>query len=271
LTPVPGAAPRATHAQGTTPTPTLTVAPIPTAFPTPPLPPSYGPTPPYCGSGSSYYPYYGSPYGYPTASGSTCFALLAGTNSATTLWTGNYNQTGYLLLRTSASGSTILPRGGLILPTQAITYTDSPLGADPLYCYMALPVGGSPVQLMGNSDLLCTFPNSRSGTAPRNVTIGGTENGLVNFTWTPPTGSYDGYALVELGSSPRVVPIAPPLGLTTTSASVVARSGPTCYTLVATFQGQIAGHSDLVCAAPWLSMLGAASANTGAATSTPRR
>lgn len=174
-------------------------------------------------------------------------------------WTGGMAQTGYRLLRLSRSGSAVLPPDGAPLPASATSYSDTSTLTDPAYCYTVLPLG--PAGPVGNSDLLCGFPGTRSlSWVPSGFTIRLNESSRASLTWAPPECpavcaalAVDGYVLVVLGG--RGVAIGPLPG-SATAATHDTGGLPTCYVVVALSGSTPIGNTDALCGLPGLSRLG---------------
>lgn len=183
----------------------------------------------------------------PPGPGGRGFGITLSAGGVAMTWARGVGQTGYSIVRFSATEATILPPTGPLAAT-ATSYTDNSRLVG-FSCYVLLPLdGGSPI---GASDLLCVIPNTRSATgAPQEFTLRLQQSNVASFTWTsPPGGGQDGYVLVLLGAS------AIRLSGTATAA-VHSMSGPTCYVLVATSGSRPTGNTDGVCGVPGFSTLG---------------
>jgi glutamyl endopeptidase len=162
--------------------------------------------------------------------------------SAILNWNGGNVQDGYAVWR--ASDNTILT----LLPAGATSFTDTtaPSGG----CYAVIPVAGSPLSPIGISDVLCYFA-SVSGTAPTNFTLQLNQSQTASFNWTP----------AGLSTSYWLLPIdRPPIQLLGSATSAQHNTGglPTCYVLAAIGQdGNPTGNTDILCAFPGVSSLGA--------------
>jgi glucose/arabinose dehydrogenase len=169
------------------------------------------------------------------------FALHAG--SAIMSWSCGTGQSGYVLARLGTFAALLPPNG--VLASTATSYTDGfPLG---LSCYVLFALAGSPATGIANSDGLCLLPNVRSATrAPAGFTIQLDEGSTAQLSWGPPTGEYDGYTLVVLGSSEAPIGLGPSVTSTTHATGGTAR----CYVLLVTSASALVGNSDVLCGIP---------------------
>jgi hypothetical protein len=169
------------------------------------------------------------------------FALRAG--SAIMSWSCGTGQSGYVLARLGTFAALLPPNSALA--STATSYTDGfPLG---LSCYVLFALAGSPATAIATSDGLCLLPNVRSATrAPAGFTIQLNEGSTAQLSWGPPTGEYDGYTLVVLGSSEAPIGLGPSVTSTTHATGGTAR----CYVLLVTSAGALVGNSDVLCGIP---------------------
>jgi hypothetical protein len=92
---------------------------------------------------------------------------------------------GYRLLRWSpTSGYSYLPVTNSKILAPANSYSDTSVLADQIYCYELLPFGSSN-NTLGQSDLLCIYPHSASGTdAPGLFTIRLDQSSVAKLSWS---------------------------------------------------------------------------------------
>src|SRR4029077_7493357 len=98
-------------------------------------------------------------------------------------------------------------------------FTDDSTLIDEEYCYLVMPVGGTPPSVnnsLGFSDFLCLYSAPATGSAPGLFTARLDQTNIANLTWTGP-GGQTGYELTVSkfdGSANQVISI--PGGLTAT-------------------------------------------------------
>jgi hypothetical protein len=168
---------------------------------------------------------------------------------------GSGAQAGYVVLRLSSSGLTVLPRGAP-LPRETTSFYDPDVNCcdgtsppDAFYCYMVVPVGPQG-GVLGNSDLLCVLPNTHQGVYADyiGVSLKQSSTATVDRFATAPLVPFigvrrltDGAALVYPAPEPRWQ--YPPPTYDTQGA-------PTCFAILVVRDGQSGGNSDWICAFP---------------------
>jgi hypothetical protein len=114
--------------------------------------------------------------------------------------------------------------------------------------------------VLGNSDALCSIPDTASGAAgPQHTGIQLNQSNMATLAWTPP-GGQTGYTVFTIplnGAPAGSFTLAAPLRRTMHDTGGV----PTCYVVAALSGAAIAGTSDVLCALPGSAAL------TGAGTS----
>jgi hypothetical protein len=79
---------------------------------------------------------------------------------------------------------------GNTLPGSATSFTDNRSFNRLNYCYTVAPLGGVPQAALGNSDVLCQFPQSGiNRTQAGNLSLGLNQTTTTNLVWTAPTGT----------------------------------------------------------------------------------
>jgi hypothetical protein len=160
-------------------------------------------------------------------------------------WSCGADQLAYVIARFGTSNA-VLPLGGALPPT-ATSFRDLTHAA--LDCYTVVPLGGSPVVPVANSDVLCSLPNVASVfRSPQNFAIRLNESNSATLTWSPPFGGHDSYILVVLGAGDSGIPLGG--GLTATSQDTGGI--PRCYLLLTILGGNVVGNSNAACALPGL-------------------
>ena len=179
------------------------------------------------------------------------FGLTSATTGALMSWTGGTVQTGYLVLRLSATGNQILPASGVI-PAGATTFTDSAVPAG-LACYILVPVGigTAPLAL---SDMLCLGTAVQAGAAPGSFTIRMNQSTNASLSWTSP-GPQTGYVLIALDGSPSTE-----LAASATSVTLPLGAASRCYILVARIGTSAIGLTDVLCGFAGVTTFGTSSA-----------
>jgi uncharacterized repeat protein (TIGR01451 family) len=161
------------------------------------------------------------------------------------------------------SGFTFLPIAGP-LPGSASSFTDVTAVADQAYCYLlalfnGLPPGGG--TFIGQSDLLCVYPNSGTGTQPGAFSVRLDQGQIATLSWTAPQG-VNWYTLTALtfdGSAPRSRILSP--GLTSVTDDTLGKA--TCYVLEAQSIFGAIGKASTLCAVPHIATVSGASAAGG--------
>lgn len=179
------------------------------------------------------------------------FGLTSSSGGAGMSWTGGTVQTGYLVLRLSATANQILPTSGVI-PAAATAFSDSSVPSG-LACYILVPVGigSAPLAL---SDMLCLGTAVQAGAAPGSFTIRMNQSTNATLSWTAP-GPQNSYLLVALdGSSSTDIPG------TATSVTVPLGAASRCYVLVARIGTSAIGRTDVLCGFAGVSTFGSSSA-----------
>ena len=172
---------------------------------------------------------------------------MAATGTPNLAWDAGASQTGYAVVRASSSGTVLLPTGAT-LPAGATSYSDTSNLTDPVYCYAVAALNGS--ALLGNSDVLCAAPGSRSATgAPPAIALQLNQTDIATFNWIPP-GGQSGYVLVAAPLTPGAAQRTIDLPGAATSATDNTGGTFTCYELVATQGATALGNSDVLCADP---------------------
>ena len=194
----------------------------------------------------------------PPALGGRGFALGTGTAGDEMVWTTGPAQAGYVVARLTEAGTTFLPAGSA-LPATATSYTDLTSVSGQFSCYILLPLGGTGV--LGNSDALCSVPDTASGGAgPQHTGIQLNQSTMTTLAWTPP-GGQTGYTVFTIplnGAPAGSFTLAAPLRRTMHDTGGV----PTCYVVAAMSGAAIAGTSDVLCAFPGGSALSGAGATS---------
>jgi V8-like Glu-specific endopeptidase len=162
-------------------------------------------------------------------------------------WSSGTGQTGYRLIRITATGPVLLAT----LPATATTFTDQLGGGIRVACYMLATLGtGNAV--VDTSPILCNIVNYAGGTfAPRNLSIT-EDSGLVTIDWdAPSTPGTLAYVVVPLDDPP--LPVLP----SAVTVATHAPSRPTCYIVLALIPNIIqdssqppvlvGGYSDIEC------------------------
>jgi hypothetical protein len=191
-------------------------------------------------------------------------------------WRPGAVQTGYLIARWVPGGDTVfLPPSGAPLAGVSTSYDDPLPLSSPAVCYLLVPLGGDPPttnNVLGLSDLLCRVANTAFGDPLPPFSLRLDESSVATLSWSATDGLVANRLLVVPldGSDPQLVPVGAPPSLTYPTSS-----RPTCFQMQATV-GTIAVRStNLVCAVPGLSTLGAASEGAAAtvlsATNSPDR
>jgi hypothetical protein len=140
---------------------------------------------------------------------------------------------------------------GNTLPGNATSFTDLRTFNRLNYCYTVAPLGGVPQAALGNSDVLCQFPQSGINRAQAgNLTLGLNQTTTTNLVWTPPSGTTPASYVVLAQNvftgalSTTVLP-----GTTTTFNHSTAGSQQ-CYLVVALGGSQSPSAPDVTCAFP---------------------
>ena len=194
----------------------------------------------------------------PPAIGGRGFALGTGTAGDEMVWTTGTAQAGYVVARLTEAGTTFLPAGSA-LPAAATSYTDLTAVSGQFSCYLLLPLGAAGV--LGNSDALCSIPDSASGGAgPQHTGIQLNQSTMTTLAWTPPGGqtAYTVFTIPLNGAPPGSFTLAAPLRRTMHDTGGV----PTCYVVAAMSGAAIAGTSDVLCALPGSAALSGAGATS---------
>ena len=162
------------------------------------------------------------------------------------VWTTGTAQSGYVVARVTEAGTTFLPAGSS-LPAAATLYADLTAVSGQFSCYVLLPFGAAGV--LGNSDALCSVPDTASGAAgPLHTGVQLNQSNMTTLSWTPP-GGQTGYTVFTLplnGAPSGSFTLAAPLRRTMHDTGGV----PTCYVVAAMSGAAIAGTSDVLCALP---------------------
>ena len=180
----------------------------------------------------------------PAPIGGRGFAVGGALGGRELLWTTGTVQSGYAIARIAGGATTILPS---LLPGTATQHTDAAAPAGQLNCYALLPFNGT--GLVGNSDLLCSVPNTHSVTgAPANAMVQLNQSSMATIAWSPP-GGQTGFTLltIPLNGSPQG---AVPLPAVATRAMHETGGVPTCYAVLALTGAAVTGNSDILCAIP---------------------
>ena len=180
----------------------------------------------------------------PAPIGGRGFAVGGALGGRELLWTTGTVQSGYAVARITGGTTTILPS---ILPGTATQHTDAAAAAGQLNCYALLPFGGA--GLLGNSDLLCSVPNTHSVTgAPANAMVQLNQSSMATIAWSPPGGQTSFTLLtIPLNGSPQG---AVPLPAVATRTMHETGGVPTCYAVLAMTGATVTGNSDILCAIP---------------------
>lgn len=150
------------------------------------------------------------------------------------------------VLRISQEGVKVLPSTGP-LPATVSIYDDNENVASSFRCYTLILVG--PNGLAGNSDVLCAFPNTRSGNSATEYTLRLNQSNTAYLSWRNPFIPQDANVLVPLGKEQVI------LSGTANSTQVDTRGAFTCTILASVTQGRINGNTDVLCGAPGASNL----------------
>jgi hypothetical protein len=182
----------------------------------------------------------------PPSIGGRGFALGSSAAGDEVAWTGGTAQTGYVVAKVTQAGTTLLPAGSS-LPAAATSFTDPAAAAGQFSCYVLLPLG--PAGVLGNSDALCSVPDTATGAAgPQNTGIQLNQSNMATLAWTPP-GGQTGYTVFTIplnGATAGTFTLAAPLRRTMHDTGGV----PTCYVVAAMSGATITGTSDVLCAFP---------------------
>jgi hypothetical protein len=170
-----------------------------------------------------------------------------------TTWSTGSAQTGYLLLRLSASGNVVLPPTGTPLSSSATSYTDSGVLGDPMYCYVVFPLLGTPPVGVGISDVLCSLSGLRSNSSPNGFMLTLDDSTVATLSWSPPPFALGSdYVVVAFGDwGLRTITV----GVGVVSATDDTAGRVTCYAVLAFLDGQYVGTTDALCGLPGLSTL----------------
>jgi len=197
----------------------------------------------------------------PPSIGGRGFALGSGPSGDEMVWTAGAAQTGYVVARIREAGTTILPAAGS-LPAAAASYTDVSAVSGLFSCYLLVPFGTAGV--LGNSDALCSIPDSGSGSGgPQGTAIQLNQSTMATLAWTPPGGQtgYTVYTIPMNGAAVGSFTLAAPLRRTMHDTGGV----PTCYVVAAMAGAGVAGTSDVLCALPGYAALRPAGVTTASA------
>ena len=167
-------------------------------------------------------------------------------------WARGTQQSGYLVVRGSVPEDPFVPP---TLPGSAVTFSDASATTAALYCYLLIPLDQATA--LGLSDTLCVLPNTRSGaTVPPEFTLRLNQSMTASFSWSNAPGA-DGFVLVALplNGAPAYFK---PLGANAVTTTDPTGGVPTCYLLVASSGSAPMGNTDILCAVPGVSNLGAA-------------
>lgn len=169
-------------------------------------------------------------------------------------WTTGTAQVAYAVIRFAGGTATLLPAPGDFLPASTTEFVDGATTAGQFTCYALLPLDTGSV--IGQSDVLCMVPGSASATnAPANTRVRLEQGTLATLTWSAPAAQL-GIVLWILrldGSPPELLPVSAGAVRVMHETSGI----PTCYLVLTTASGPVAGNSDVLCAIPGLSDLSA--------------
>jgi hypothetical protein len=158
-------------------------------------------------------------------------------------WLDGTAETGYLVARLASSGTLLFPTNAPLGPNT--TSTTDPFGlAEPIICYIVLPLGLNGA--LGLSDLLCLFPHTASGAlAAQQFTLQMNQSTTARLTWAPP-GGLSGFVIVALplnGQPARIINV----DAGASSAQDDTGGVPTCYVGLTIVGGSAGGNTDLLC------------------------
>jgi len=168
-------------------------------------------------------------------------------------WTRGTTQAYSLLLRGSVTtGQTTLTHPGTIPPDLTAVADNMPM-PDPIYCDVLVSFSGDPSPaFLGNSDVMCFLPNTRTGSIPYTFGVRLNQGNVASLTWsaaTQPAG-LSGFTLVAVplsGSPAQLISLGP----TVASYNVDTRGVATCFVLVPLGSGGAAlGNTEAICPIP---------------------
>lgn len=152
-------------------------------------------------------------------------------------WQGGNMQEAYVMAKIGASGIKTEVLGG-----NAINSTDTEPLVDPGRCYELIPV--TVTGPLGNSDILCTIPGTRSATgAPEKFSIRLNEGDRATLEYFTNDLGVEGYILVILSTRGNSVKFLP---RGTTMTTETTDGIPTFFLLAPIKQGQPAGASEIL-------------------------
>ncbi len=146
-----------------------------------------------------------------------------------------------VIARFSQEGVTILPRTGP-LPATVSIYEDNETIVSPFRCYTLVLV--SPTGILGNSDVLCAFPNTRTGISATEYSIRLNQSDTAYLSWKNPILPQGANVVVPLGREPIV------LSGTANSAQIDTRGAFSCITLASVTGNRANGNTDILCGLP---------------------
>jgi len=157
-------------------------------------------------------------------------------------WNPGTGQVGYVVVRLSAQGTTLLPFGAPF-PSTATSHADVPPPG--LTCYIVVPIRAEGTGPPVNSDPVCALTNTHSATgAPQDFTLRLNESNVATLSWTaPPGGGQDGYLLARFGKAPILLDAQ-------ATGTTDLMTGMTCYAVIAMRGGVPVGNSDVLCGIP---------------------